>query len=129
MLDAITPYAPLISAGSALISTVAVLISTWFIIWTTSFRKTRRDKIDELKEEMQVMLSDGWANQIIYNEGKEEDFFQSLKPKFQKPKYKVLHQCAYDELGFEGKNPIVKHREDFVDTFKQAKFSQWGSRR
>ena len=129
MLDAITPYAPLISAGSALISTVAVLISTWFIIWTTSFRKTRRDKIDELKEEMQVMLSDGWANQIIYNEGKEEDFFESLKPKFQKPKYKVLHQCAYDELGFEGKNPVIKHGEDFANTFKEAKFAQWRSRR
>ena len=97
MLEAITPYAAIISAGSALISAIAVLISTWFIIWTTYFRKTQRDKIDELKEEMQVMLSDGWANQIIYNEGKEEDFFESLKPKFQKPKYKVLHQCAYIE--------------------------------
>ena len=129
MLEAITPYATIISAGSAIISTIAVLISTWFIIWTTYFRKTRRDRIDELKEEMQVMLSDGWADQIIYNDGKEEDFFESLKPKFQKPKYKVLHQCAYDELGFEGKNPVVKHREDFVDTFKQAKFAQWGSRR
>ena len=128
MLEAIKPYAAIISAGSALISTVAVLISTGFIIWTTYFRKTRRDKIDELKEEMQVMLSDSWANQIIYNEEKEEDFFESLKPKFQKPKYKVLHQCAYDELGFEGKNPVVKHREDFVDTFKQAKLAQWGSR-
>ncbi len=52
MLEAITPYATIISAGSALISTVAVLISTWFIIWTTCFRKTRRDKIDELKVEI-----------------------------------------------------------------------------
>ena len=35
MLEAIKPYAPLISAGSAFISTVAVLISTWFIICNT----------------------------------------------------------------------------------------------
>ena len=56
MLEAIAPHAAIISAGSALISTVAVLISTWFIIWTTYFRKTRRDKIDELKVEMQVII-------------------------------------------------------------------------
>ena len=55
MLEVITPYAPLISAGSALISAVAVLISTWFVIWTAYFRKTRRDRIDELKEEMQII--------------------------------------------------------------------------
>ena len=52
MLEIITPYAPLISAGSALISAVAVLISTVFIS-----RKSRRDRIDDLKVEMQVLFS------------------------------------------------------------------------
>lgn len=33
MLEAIIPYAPLISAGFALMSAVAVLISTGFITW------------------------------------------------------------------------------------------------
>ena len=59
MLEAITPYAPIISAGSALISAIAVLISTWFVIWTTYFRKTKRDRIDDLKEEMLILFSEG----------------------------------------------------------------------
>lgn len=129
MLEALKPHATMISAGSALISAISVLISTGFIIWTTCFRKTRRDRIDDLKVEMQLLFSDGWADQIIHNKGKEDDLFQSLKPKFQKPKYRVLHQCAYDELGFEGKNPVVNRAKDFANTFRQAKFAQWGSRR
>ena len=103
MLEAITPHAAIISAGSALISTVAVLISTGFIIWTTCFRKTRRDKIDELKVEMQVVLSQIQEEGRIIVVGDENEYFQRLKPKFKKPKYKMLHRCAYDELQNEGK--------------------------
>ena len=47
MLEAITPYATIISAGSALISTVAVLISTGFIIWTTRFRKMKNKGVTQ----------------------------------------------------------------------------------
>ena len=103
MLDTITPYAPLISAGSAVISAVTVLISTGFIIWTTCFRKTRRDRIDDLKVEMQVVLSQIEEEGFVIVAGREDEYFQRLKPKFKKTKYKVLHRCAYDELKNEGK--------------------------
>ena len=84
MLEMLKPYASLISAGSALISALAVLVSTYFIIWTTYFRKTRRDRMDELKEEIQVMLSDGWAEKIIGGTNNVEDLFKALKPQTQK---------------------------------------------
>ena len=106
MLEIIKPYAPLISAASALISAVAVFASTGLVIWTTCFRKTRREKIDELKVEMLVLFSEGWDTTRVKTNKALEKFFQNLNPKFQKPKYKVLHQCAFDELGYEGKNEI-----------------------
>ena len=109
MLEAIAPHAAIISAGSALISAVAVLISTWFIIWTTYFRKTRRDKIDELKVEMQVKLSQGWSRRVISGTHTIDQFIQSLDSKFRNKRYKGLHQCAYDDLSYEGKNDIVNY--------------------
>ena len=126
MLEAIKPYAPLISAGSAFISTVAVLISTWFIIWTTCFRKTRRDRIDELKVEMQILFLKGWASKIIGNHQGEEQFYQALNPKFQKSKYKMLHRCAYDELGYEGKNPAAKFYETNIGESEYSILSRKG---
>ena len=104
MLEVITPYAPIISAVSAFISAVAVLISTGLVIWTHFFRKTRRDRIDELKVEMLILFSEGWDEYKIRSGKAVEKFFQELSPKFQKTKYKALHQCAFDELGYEGKN-------------------------
>lgn len=104
MLEALGPHAAIISAGSALISAIAVLISTGFIIWTTCFRKTRRDRIDELKEEMQILFSEGWDDTKIRSNKALENFYKELRPKFQKERYKRLHQCAFDELGYEGKN-------------------------
>ena len=96
MLEAIAPHAAIISAGSALISTVAVLISTGFIIWTTCFRKTRQDRIDDLMEEMQILLFDkgitGFGHDDI------DWFFGELAPKFQKEKYRKLHRYALNEM-------------------------------
>lgn len=109
MLEMLEPYATIISAVSALISAVAVLISTWFIIWTTYFRKTRRDKIDELKEEIQVKLSEGWSKRIIEHTHTMDQFIQALDSRFHKKKYKGLHQCAYNELAYEGKNEVFNH--------------------
>ena len=108
MLEAIAPHAAIISAGSALISTVAVLISTYFIIWTTYFRKMRRDRMDELKLEMQVLLSQGWTDRIVKTHDM-DGFIRSLNSKFQTPEYKKLHQCAYNELAYEGKNEVVNY--------------------
>ena len=52
MLELLEPHATIVSAVSAFISAVAVIISTGFVIWTTCFRKTRRDKVDEFKLEV-----------------------------------------------------------------------------
>ena len=99
MLETITPYAPLISAGSALISAIAVLISTGFIIWTTCFRKTRRDRIDDLKVEMQVLL----GGRSLIHISERESFLQSLDSKYKTPKYEKLHSVAFAELIHEGR--------------------------
>ena len=98
LVEVIAPYAPIINA-------LAVLTSTFFIIWTTYFRKTRRDRIDELKEEMQVLFSQiakGRNLRVDYDRGPDEHF-QHLNAKFQKEIYKVLYRPAYDELVSEGK--------------------------
>ena len=107
MIEMIKENATIIQAASALISALAVLISTWFIIWTTCFRKTRRDRMDELKVEIGLLLSDGWYERIRGSIKELDNFFNALNPKFQKPKYKVLHQYAFDELGYEGKNKVT----------------------
>ena len=106
MLEVITPYAPLISAGSAFISAVAVFISTVYIM-----RKTRREKVDDLKFEIQFLLSEegitGMSIDYI------EEFLGKLEPKFQKEKYKKLHRFAFAELENEGRftriNPYDFH--------------------
>ena len=60
--------------------------------------------IDELKEEMQILFSEGWDDTKIRSNKALENFYKELRPKFQKERYKRLHQCAFDELGYEGKN-------------------------
>ena len=124
-------HAAIISAVSAAINTLAVLVSLGLVIWTSFFWKTRRDRIDELKVEIQILLSQGWAEDIINKNHSVDEFFQSLtlKPKFQKDKYRILRQSAYDELGYEGKNPVIKHWEDLNDTIKAGKLAHLGSRR
>ena len=108
ILKALEPHATVISAGSALISAIAVLISTVFII-ITFFRKTRRDRMDELKVEMQELFTKDIVRKK-YLEISPEEFFGLLKPKFKTKKYETLHRCAYDELTHEGKNWIVNSR-------------------
>ena len=108
MIEMIKENATVIQAASALISALAVLISTWFIIWTTYFRKTRRDRIDELKVEIQVKLSQGWTDVIVKTDNMDA-FIRSFDSKFQKPEYKKLHQCAYNELAYEGKNEVMNY--------------------
>ena len=103
LVEGIAPYAPIINA-------LAVLTSTFFIIWTTYFRKTRRDRIDELKVEMQVLFSQitrGGHLRVDYDRGPDERYFQQLSAKFQKEMYKVLYRSAYDELVSEGKVKVV----------------------
>ena len=112
MIEMIKENATVIQAASALISALAVLISTWFIIWTSFFRKTRRDRIDELKVEMQVLFTTESVRQKVL-EISESEFFNALKRKFKIRKYRILHQSAYDELTNENKNWIVNYRRKY----------------
>ena len=113
MLEAITPYAPIINA-------VTVLASFVFVVWTSHFRKTRRDRIDELKVEMQILLSQGWTNRIVKTHDM-NGFMKSLPKKFRKRKYKGLHLCAYNELGYEGKNEVVNYHIGKAESIRHAR--------
>ena len=100
MVEILAPYAAIISAAAALISAVtAVYIGT---------RKTRRDRIDELKVEIQVVLSQIQEEGYLIVDDKKDEYFQRLEDKFQKEKYKMLHRCAYDELKNEGKVQVYQ---------------------
>ena len=101
MIAKINEFAPIINA-------ITVFASFGFVIWTTCFRKTRRDRIDELKVEMQVLFSEGWDDTKIRSNKVLEEFYKELRPKFRKERYKRLHQCAFDELGYEGRNPAFR---------------------
>ena len=52
---------------------------------------------------MQILFSEGWDDTKIRSNKALEKFYKELRPKFQKERYKRLHQCAFDELGYEGK--------------------------
>ena len=99
ILEILKPHATIISALSAFISAIAVVISTIFVIWTTFFRKTRRDRIDDLKEEMQELL-DG---RLILHASERASFLQSIDSKYKTPKYEELHNVAFTELISDGK--------------------------
>ena len=111
MIEILAPYAAILSAAAALISAVtAVYIGT---------RKTRRDKLDELKVEMMVLFTQNLAREVTadYTQGK---FFALLDVDFQSPKYEKLHQCAFDELKYEGRNKIVITREKWEEAMKMG---------
>ena len=99
----------MIETYAAVINAIAVLGSFIFVI-VVSFKKSRRDRIDELKVEMQVLFSQGWDHKRIHSRETEEKFFESLSPKFKKGRYKILHEVAYDELGREGKNDAWSYK-------------------
>ena len=64
------------------------------------------------KVEMQVLFTTESVRQKVL-EISESEFFNSLKDKFKKPKYRILHQSAYDELTNEDKNWIVNYRRKY----------------
>ena len=73
------------------IGTIGTLIGIYIQI-----RKTRKKRIEELKVEMLVILSQNGSYTII--DGTEDDVFQLLDSKYQVPKYAMLHRLAFDEL-------------------------------
>ena len=94
-----------ISALAALIGALAALIGAGAAVYVGT-RKTRRDRMDELKVEMQELFTKDIVRQK-YLEISEEEFFTHLKPEFKTQEYSTLHRCAYDELTYENKNRIV----------------------
>ena len=84
----------MIEKYAAIISALSAFISTGIVIWVSCFRKTRRDRIDELKTEMQVLFTGEAVKRIIKDYDPPDEFFKLLKPKFQGKRYKDLHQCA-----------------------------------
>ena len=109
--EKIAPYAAIISALAALIGAgAAVYVGT---------RKTRRDRVDDLKLEMQVLFTLGLAHEVIvdYTNCK---FFDLLDDNFQNLEYKKLHQCVFDELRYEGRNEIVTIRKKYDDAMAQG---------
>ena len=68
--------------------------------------KMRRIRINNLKDRMLILFSEGWNSQKVHTPETLKKFFEALGDKFQKEKYKTLHQEAFDELGREDRNPI-----------------------
>ena len=68
--------------------------------------KMRKNRINKLKDRMVVLFSEGWDSQEVHTPETLKKFFEALGPKFQKERYKRLHQEVFDELGREGRNPI-----------------------
>ena len=66
-----------------------------------SGRKTKKDRIEELKTEIRVFVSNEYGFKMYPKDV--ENMFASLPPEFQKPKYKELHRAAYHELRLEGR--------------------------
>ena len=101
MIDKINAFAPIINA-------ITVLLSFGFVIWTTCFRKTRRDKIDELKLEVLKKVSnvkghEDWIKAMDLSElqGREgiviiKDLLKLLPKNYRKKKWYELFACCVD---------------------------------
>ena len=95
ILEILHPHAAIISALSAFVSAVAVVISTGVVIWISFFRKTRRDRIDELKTEMQILFPKvGAGGHLVISAADGPDkYFKQLKPKFEKKIQNITPVC------------------------------------
>ena len=96
------------------ITTIIIALGTPITILygIPSYReKMRKNRIDILKDRMLLLFSEGWDHRKVHTAETEKKFFEELGTKFQKKRFKDLHQTAFDELGREGKNPIWRARD------------------
>ena len=107
MIAKINAFAPIINA-------LTVLFSFGFVIWTTCFRKTRRDKIDELKVEMLAVVStvkghEDWvkAMNVSENQGNVRYLSNLLGETYRKKKWYNLLPVALAELRNEGYHELL----------------------
>ena len=99
----------MISNITAIIIASVALIGTPITIlygFPTYLEKMRKIRINNLKDRMLVLFSEGWNSQRVHTPETQKEFFEALGPKFQKERYKKLHHETFDELGREGRNPI-----------------------
>lgn len=107
VIDKINAFAPIINA-------ITVLLSFGFVIWTTCFRKTRRNRIDELKVEVLEVVStvkghEDWIAAMGLSEIQGDagivnvkDLSNLLRSKYQKKKWYELLPVVLTELRNEG---------------------------
>ena len=95
MVEILAPYAAIISAGAALIS----VITTIYV----STRKTPRDRIEKLKEQIQVLLSREESPIPVILGTEIDSLLESLNSKYKTPKYNDLRRVAFNELVNENK--------------------------
>ena len=112
LLDILKPHATIISALSAFVSAIAVLVSTGFVIWTTCFRKTRRDRIDELKTEMRVYVSNNHGFDLYPQDAHTMLENLSKSEKYGKDEYKDLYRPALHELMADNKLEFKFHLDN-----------------
>ena len=98
----------MIETYAAVINAIAVL-GSFILVAVVSFKKSRRDRIDELKIEMQVRLTQDWNSKTFHTAEAEEKLFDSFRPKFKRKRYKVLYQCAFNELVYESRNEALRY--------------------
>ena len=125
----------MISDITAIIIAFTALIGTPITILygiPTYLEKMRKIRINKLKDRMVVLFSEGWNSQKVHTPETLKKFFDALGPKFQKKRYKTLHQAAFDELGSEGRNPIwsdwdLKRRMSEENTMQEMRNIMHGS--
>ena len=104
MIDKINAFAPIINA-------ITVLLSFGFVIWTTCFRKTRRNRIDELKVEVLETVStvkghEDWVRTKELSTAA-EDLSKMLGRKYHSKKWYDLLPVALVELRNEGYHDLL----------------------
>ena len=104
MIDKINAFAPIINA-------ITVLLSFGFVIWTTCFRKTRRNRIDELKVEVLETVStvkghEDWVRTKELSTAA-ENLSKVLGRKYHSKKWYHLLPVALVELRNEGYHELL----------------------
>lgn len=65
------------------------------------FRKTKKDRFEELEFEMESALYNRWGNEIAPKDVRE--WFASLPKKYNHPKYEVLKRHVYWKMRTDGR--------------------------
>ena len=104
LIDKINAFAPIINA-------ITVLLSFGFVIWTTCFRKTRRNRIDELKVEVLETVStvkghEDWVR-TMESSNAAEALSKVLGRKYHSKKWYDLLPVAVTELQKEGYHQLL----------------------